>query len=153
MPPRLERRQQTGHLHFITFSCHDRNPYLNSLEAKAIFEIVLESTSNRYDFPIIGYVIMPEHVHLLIPEPPVKPLGVALAVIKREVSTKLREKPFWLPRYYDFNVFTHHKRIEKLRYMHRNPVVRGLVEKPEDYKWSSFRTYALHEQGKVTITF
>ena len=151
MPPRLERRQQTGHLHFITFSCHDRNPYLKSLEAKTIFEAVLESTSKRYGFPIMGYVIMPEHIHMLIPEPPVKPLSVALAVIKREVSTKLPEKPFWLPRYYDFNVFTHDKRIEKLRYMHRNPVARGLVEKPEDYQWSSFRTYALHEKGKVTI--
>jgi putative transposase len=95
---------------------------------------------------------MPEHIHLLISEPPIKPLNVALAVIKRSVSQKLPENPFWLPRYYDFNVFTQAKRIEKLRYIHRNPVHRGLVEKPEDYPWSSFRTYALHEPGPVTIT-
>jgi putative transposase len=46
---------------------------------------------------------------------------------------------FWECRYYDFNVCTEAKRIEKLRYMHRNPVKRGLVEKPEDWEWSSFR--------------
>jgi putative transposase len=95
---------------------------------------------------------MPEHVHLLISEPAFKPLSVALAVIKRSVSQKLPENPFWLPRYHDFNVFTQAKRIEKLRYIHRNPVHRGLVEKPEDYPWSSFRTYALQEHGLVTIT-
>jgi putative transposase len=39
--------------------------------------------------------------------------------------------PIWQPRFYDFNVRTEDKRIEKLRYMHRNPVERGLVEKPE----------------------
>ena len=85
-------------------------------------------------------------------EPPVKPLSVALAVIKRSVSNKLPEKPFWLPRYYDFNIFTNPKRIEKLRYMHRNPIHRGLAEKPEDYPWSSFRAYALHEPTPITIT-
>ena len=47
-------------------------------------------------------------------------------------------QPVWQKRYYDFNVFSDHKRIEKLRYMHRNPVKRGLVEKPEDWKWSSY---------------
>jgi putative transposase len=152
MPPRLERRQQTGNLHYITFSCHDRKPYLESAAAKTVFQTVLESTRKRYDFPIVGYVIMPEHVHLLIPEPPIKPLSIALAVIKREVSTRLPEKPFWLPRYYDFNIFTNEKCTEKLRYIHRNPVARGLVDKPEDYPWSSFRTYALLETNQVTIT-
>ena len=152
MPPRLERRQQAGDVHFITFSCHGRAPYLVASEAKEVFLNTLESVRKRYDFSILGYVLMPEHVHLLISEPTVKPLSVALAVIKRSVSQKLPESPFWLPRYYDFNVFTQAKRVEKLRYIHRNPVHRGLVEKPEDYPWSSFRTYALHEHGPVTIT-
>ena len=101
---------------------------------------------------MFGYVIMPEHVHLLLSEPELKPLNVALAVVKREVSSLLGEKPFWLPRYYDFNVFTNAKRIEKLRYIHRNPVTRGLVQRPEDYSWSSFRAYALLERGPITIT-
>ena len=58
---------------------------------------------------------------------------------------------FWQARYYDFNVWTKKKRIEKLRYMHRNPVKRGLVEKPEDWAWSSFRHYMTGEEGVVEI--
>jgi len=95
---------------------------------------------------------MPEHVHLLLSEPLGQPLSKAIASIKREVSRLSPQTPFWLPRYYDFNVFSTKKRIEKLRYMHRNPVVRGLVPKPEDYLWSSFRSYAFHEAHPVTIT-
>ena len=60
-------------------------------------------------------------------------------------------EPFWQRRFYDFNVWTKKKRIEKLKYMHRNPVVRGLVEKPEDWRWSTFRHYALGEVGIVEI--
>jgi putative transposase len=152
MPPRLERRQQTGDLHFVTFSCHGRNPYLALPDSKRVFQTVLEKTRKRYKFDVVGYVIMPEHVHLLMTEPPVKPLSVALAVIKRTVSAELPEKPFWLPRYFDFNVFSYEKRVEKLRYIHRNPVHRGLCEKPEDYEWSSFRVYGLNEVNPVMIT-
>jgi hypothetical protein len=57
----------------------------------------------------------------------------------------------WQKRFYDFNVWTEHKRIEKLRYMHRNPVQRGLVATPELWRWSGFRTYFLGEGGPVKI--
>jgi putative transposase len=59
--------------------------------------------------------------------------------------------PFWQARYYDFNVFSAAKHTEKLRYMHRNPVVRGLVSKPDDWPWSSFRHYATGHEGTVEI--
>jgi hypothetical protein len=59
--------------------------------------------------------------------------------------------PFWLARFYDFNVWTKEKRIEKLRYIHRNPVERGLVNSPELWKWSSFRWYSSREDGPVEI--
>ena len=52
-----------------------------------------------------------------------------------------RPMPVWQPRFYDFNVWTERKRIEKLRYMHCNPVKRGLVAEPEQWRWSSFRYY------------
>ncbi|MGA8489203.1 MAG: hypothetical protein WB711_02200, partial [Terriglobales bacterium] len=55
------------------------------------------------------------------------------------------------PRFYDFNVWTEHKRIEKLHYMHQNPVTRGLVDEPEQWRWSSYRSYALGEVGLVRI--
>ncbi|HEY4381339.1 MAG TPA: transposase [Acidobacteriaceae bacterium] len=133
MPPRLERRQQTNNLHFITFSCHGRNPYLSTPRAACIFEHALESTRQKYQFHVLGYVVMPEHVHLLLSEPPTHPLSTVLGALKRSVSKQLPQRPFWLPRYHDFNVFSEEKRIEKLHYLHRNPVNRGLSLKPEDY--------------------
>jgi hypothetical protein len=54
-------------------------------------------------------------------------------------------------RYYDFNVWSERKFVEKLRYIHRNPVVRGLVERPEDWQWSSFRHYLTGAEGTVKI--
>jgi putative transposase len=60
-------------------------------------------------------------------------------------------EPFWQDRYYDFNVYSERKRVEKLRYIHRNPVVRGLVAAPEDWAWSSFRHYATGVEGVVEI--
>ena len=81
---------------------------------------------------------MPEHPHLIVSEPKQRRLALTLQMIKQMVSRKLRspeaKTPFWSPRYYDFNVWSDGKRIEKLRYMHRNPVKRGLVEKPEDWE-------------------
>jgi REP element-mobilizing transposase RayT len=58
---------------------------------------------------------------------------------------------FWQARFYDFNVWTAKKRVEKLRYIHRNPVMRGLVASPEQWRWSSFRAYALGEEGRVAV--
>jgi len=63
----------------------------------------------------------------------------------------LTEGHVWQHRFYDFVVFTEKKRAEKLRYMHRNPVVRGLVLAPEEWNWSSYRHYALGEQGPVLV--
>ena len=62
-----------------------------------------------------------------------------------------RREHFWEGRYYDFNVWSKSKRIEKLRYIHRNPVKRGLVQKPEDWRWSSFLHYATGVEGAVEI--
>jgi putative transposase len=57
----------------------------------------------------------------------------------------------WQSRYYDRNVRDHAEFVEKLRYIHRNPVKRGLVDRPEDWPWSSFRHYATGEKGAVEI--
>ena len=67
-----------------------------------------------------------------------------MQVLKQRYSRKIpdKENQFWQRRFYDFNVFTDDKRIEKLRYIHRNPVNRGLVKEPDEWAWSSFRAYA-----------
>jgi putative transposase len=154
MPSGLKRFQREGDDHFVTFSCYRREPYLAASTSKDIFLDSLELIRRRYNFEVLGYVVMPEHVHLLVSEP----LGCEIALskalqsLKVSVSKRLSQRPFWQTRYYDFNVFTHNKRVEKLRYMHRNPVTRGLVERPEDWCWSSFRHYLYDEPTPVQIT-
>ncbi len=147
----LVRYQQAGDLHFITFSCDGRRPYLASPGAKELFEASLEKMRRKYGFTVLGYVVMPEHVHLLVNEPALCTLARALQALKLSVSVQRHERPFWLRRYYDFNVHSAQKITEKLRYLHRNPVARGLVQKPEDWQWSSFRHYSTGIEGRVEI--
>lgn len=151
MTRRLIRYQRSGHEHFITFSCFQRQPLLGSAAARCLVEDSLEKTRRRYDFCIIGYVVMPEHVHLLVTEPRRGLLSTAIQAMKISTALRQDERPFWQPRYYDFNVFTRRKWTEKLRYIHRNPVHRGLVESPEDWTWSSYRHYLTGEPGTVEI--
>jgi putative transposase len=152
MPPRLDRRQQTGDLHFLTFSCHARAPYLASAKAASIFEHSLESIRQKYQFHIFGYVVMPEHIHLLVSERPTHPLSTVIGSVKRSVSKQLPETPFWLQRYYDRNIRSSDERVEKLRYLHRNPVTRGLAPHPSAYPWSSFNAHWNGTRGTVQIT-
>jgi putative transposase len=147
----LKRYQENGDFHFVTFSCYQRRPYLNSSAPRSLFEEALERTRSKYGFLVIGYVVMPEHIHLLITEPAGVPLAKALMALKISTSKRLKESPFWQARYYDFNVFTGRKQVEKLRYIHRNPVRRGLVEKADDWEWSSFRHYLTGKTGVVQV--
>jgi len=153
VPSRLKRYHTFGHDHFITFSCHQRLPLLNNDHARIIFEETLEKLRVRHRFYVFGYVLMPEHVHLLISEPKTHPLATTLSVLKRETSKFLRRNraQFWQTRYYDFNTFTQPKFTEKLRYIHRNPVERGLATNPEDWLWSSYRHWLTGEPGRVEI--
>ena len=147
----LVRYQQSGCFHFITFSCHHRLAHLGSGAARCLFERSLEAMRLRYGFVVCGYVVMPEHVHLLVSDPKRALLSRAIQALKLSVSVQSKERPFWQPRYYDFNVHNEEKRVEKLRDIHRNPVRRGLVLKPEQWTWSSFSHYATGEIGTVEI--
>jgi putative transposase len=149
----LERRQEGGDLHFVTFSCFHRLAYLKNPAARDLFEEALARMCHCHQFDIFGYVVMPEHVHLLLSEPGKDLLAVGLQALKISVSKRAEERPFWQARYYDFNVFTRSKLVEKLDYMHWNPVKRKLVEKPEDWLWSSCRYYRTGVQGRVKISW
>src|SRR5438128_8644806 len=155
MPRGLKRVQQARCLHFITFSCYHRGPLLATPEARGAFEQTLERVRQWYGLYVAGYVVMPEHVHLLISEPERASLAVAIQMLKQIVSYQLHKLaaggPFWQARYYDFNVWSERKRVEKLRYVHRNPVKRRLVESPEQWAWSSFRHYISGIEGVVEI--
>jgi putative transposase len=164
-------------LHFLTFSCKQRQPLLDDPRLRDLFLQTLERVRRRYRLVVLGYVVMPEHVHLLLSEPQRATLSTAMQALKLgfvrrwagdEVPTSRKtgetwgipsirkiESPesqhFWQPRFYDFNVWTEKKRIEKLRYIHRNPVKRGLITSPEEWPWSSFRWYLSREKGPVKI--
>lgn len=148
------RYQSQRCLHFITFSCYRRMKLLDSVAARDTFEQELERVRRWYGCFVTGYVVMPEHVHLLLSEPERGKLSLVIQMLKQITSQKLRPKHlprFWQVRYYDFPVWSEAKRVEKLRYIHRNPVTRGLVETPEAWKWSSFVHYATGTEGIVEI--
>ena len=111
MPQGLVRYQKEGHLHFVTFSCYERRPYLGTPAARDIFVRSLEVMRARYRFFVIAYVVMPEHVHLLMTEPLEVPLAKALQALKLSVAVQNKERPFWHKRYYDFNVFSERKSL------------------------------------------
>jgi putative transposase len=169
MPTGLERRYGEGDLHFITASCYHREPLLRSRHRSDLLLKVLEQVRVRYGFVVIGYVVMPEHFHLLISEPEKANPSMVMQALKLGVVRRLFPRKqgsgsgaprlfqdipvqhFWQRRFYDFNVWSARKRVEKLRYIHRNPVKRGLVETPDQWRWSTFRFYACGETGLVTL--
>ena len=153
MPYGLKRFQKAEALHFITFSCLQRLPLLAAQGPKDTFLSVLEETRARHQARIYAYVLMPEHVHLLINEPPGILLAQFLNSLKQTTSRRLRgdRERFWQERYFDGNIRGEAARSEVIRYIHRNPVKRGLVASPEQYRWSSFRHYATGDRGVVEI--
>src|SRR3954467_8709285 len=154
MPWGLKRFQECRDIHFLTFSCYRRKPNLLSATACSTFLAALERVREQHQLCVYGYVIMPEHVHLLVNEPDRGTLAQAVQSLKQGVARRLAlraAESFWEARYYDFNVWSHHKFVEKLRYIHRNPVKRGLVIRPDDWPWSSYRHYANGEVGVVEI--
>ncbi len=94
MPTGLVRYQQTTNLHFVTFSCFHRLPYLATPDARDLFETSLEVMRLRYDFFVTGYVVMPEHVHFLVSEPQRAVLAKALQALKLSIAVQLTERPF-----------------------------------------------------------
>jgi putative transposase len=157
---------------------------LASARAKNLFVKILGEVRDRYGFALAGYVVMPNHIHLLIGEPPKGTPSTIMQVLKQRVSRRLRRKPrrkrssqqlalpfsqmngslpqFWQPRFYDFRVrallgarrntvWSQTKFVEKLQYIHMNPIRRKLVTHPKDWPWSSFSFYARKEAGLIRI--
>lgn len=163
MPKGLKRWYGGGDLHYITCSCYQRKAFLGSAARRDLFLKIFEQVRQKYEFQVVGYVVMPEHFHLLIGEPDDGNVSLVMQVLKQRVSRQCRARSrgqssddatppaFWHTRSYDFNVFTKKKVVEKLDYIHWNPVKRGLVASPDQWRWSSFRYYALGEEGPVKI--
>ncbi len=168
MPRGLKRYYHRHDLHFITFSCDRRLAALAAPARRTLFARTLDKVRKRYRFALLGYVVMPEHIHLLMSEPEAGTPSTVLQVLKQMTSrvvlkelragcpgssahrlfTQLSVSPrsgkarLWQPRFYDFNVWSEKKKWQKLEYMHLNPVQRKLVKHPAHWPWSSFRYYA-----------
>jgi len=151
MPRGLKRFQQSRQSHFVTFTCYHRRPNFDSPAVYDLFLEILERTRCRFGLCVYGYVVMPEHVHLLLSKPENGLLADAIHHLKLSFAKRLGAGVFWQKRYYDRNLRNEHEFKEKLRYLHRNPVKRGLCGRTQDWKWSSFRHYALREKGVVEI--
>ena len=154
----LKRRYGRDELHFLTFSCHQRREFLIENRARDLFASELARARREYGFRLVGYVVMPNHVHLLVGEPKKGTVSTVLQMLKQRVARKMRKgregqvgsapayderkaSAFWQARFYDFNVYSREKMNEKLNYIHANPVVRRLVDHPRDWMWSSWSNY------------
>ena len=137
----------------MTFCCYHRRPSFIPDAARETFQSALERVRKSFDLSIYGYVVMPDHVHLLISEPQRETIAEVIKSLKQGGARRLigDEECFWQKRYYDFNIRNELQFVEKLRYIHRNPVKRGLCVRPEDWEWSSFLQYSTGCEGRVAI--
>ena len=112
MIKRLQRYYGSGYLHFITTSCYHRRPFLDTPDRCDLFLEILEQVRRQYHFIVVGYVVMPEHVHLLISEPERGNPSTVMQVLKQRFARKLmrvalesplcQSDPVWQRRFYDF---------------------------------------------------
>jgi len=169
-----------GQLQFITSSVYRRLKLFDCPHLRSAFVEVLREYRQEKGFLLIGWVLMPEHFHLLIrPEPAESTSGLMQELKKRtaqrivcilskdqtypwcrKMLAGLRLPPsvhsdshyrVWQRRFYPFGVYSQKKRLEKLNYMHNNPVKRGLVRSPEEWPWSSYRFYYLNDTSLLSM--
>ncbi|MDP8246202.1 MAG: transposase [Candidatus Hinthialibacter antarcticus] len=148
------RINEKGHVHFVTTSCCQRKPFFDSFEIRKIVLHSIDHIRNKKEFFVFGYVIMPEHAHFLLAAKQEQPISKIVGALKWYVSINVlkafrekgvEENKLWQERFYDFNIFTQEKLIEKLTYCHQNPVVRRLVNSPGQWPHSSFRNYEIDD--------
>ncbi len=124
MPTHLRRYDEPGDCHFWTISCQRRLTFFQDDGLKRIVTDGLGVLRQRFGVCLIGYVIMPEHVHVIV---------------------------YPHVRGYDFNVRTHKAFLQKLDYCHKNPLTRGLVDRAEDWPWSSYRYYEFEDESVLRM--
>ena len=162
----LRRADVPGDARFLTFSCFRRQPFFTRPRACRWLLDALERSRETHGFDLWAFVIMPEHVHLLI-YPGRQPHRMAdmLYTVKKSVTNRAlafikRAAPRFLARMedcqpngrvshrfwqrgggYDENLFNAAKVWDKIEYIHCNPVRRGLCERPSEWLWSSARAF------------
>ncbi|MBM91750.1 MAG: hypothetical protein CMJ35_09090 [Phycisphaerae bacterium] len=169
---KLKRIESPNHIRFITFSCYRRLPFFQNDLIKDAFRDHLIHTRAKLGFHLHAWVIMPEHVHMLL-WPNLERADVTTinwhlkrtfakhvierwqeldAPILQDITTPSGTNRFWQHGGgHDRNIFTEYELQQKIDYIHMNPVVRGLVARPIDYKWSSMNWYAGHRENTIPI--
>ena len=187
----LPKFDDNSYAHFITTNTYKHYPCFQYEELSQILLEELNFYSAKLGFALIGYVIMPDHLHLLIwwsrddkqlldiskimqvikgatarriidllrgrSEHLLRPIAIRreqmLSPTRENVSLQyhIRSPKFrlWQPGFYDFNIFSDEKLLEKLNYIHNNPVSAGLVLSPDDYEWSSYKEYFEEEAHSI----
>jgi len=178
--PRLKHFYGQNHLHYLTANTYRKARIFDSERYKRKFVHTLDDLRTELDFKLIGYVLMPEHSHLLIwPGPLANPSQIMQKLWERTAKFILRNlrenlaypwcrrmlerfalppsvhdqahNRVWNRRGYDVNIWSEKKIQEKLNYMHNNPVRRGLVAQPGDWPWSSWRYYYLDDSSLLAM--
>jgi putative transposase len=163
---RRKRDNKPGEARELTFCCYSGYAFLSRERTREWFREALEDARTKFGFEIWAYVLMPEHVHLLVnPGAAAQQMARFLQALKEPIARKgvqyLKTKaPSWLPRIrvqegkrirhrfwqpgggYDRNVTGSAALHAMIEYIHANPVRRGLVTRPEDWEWSSARWFA-----------
>ena len=174
--PRQRHPYGLNHLHFITASTYRRTRLFDSHRFRSHFVQTHDQLRGEQNFRLLGWVLMPEHFHLLICPHPAESTSRIVQQLKQRTAAsilrilrqnaanpwcartleRLRLPPsvhnqpvfrVWQRRFYPFGIYSEKKRLEKLAYMHANPVKRGLVTSPDLWPWSSFRSLHLGDDS------
>jgi putative transposase len=149
--PKLKHYDNLGTARFVTFCCYHLAPYLNDRLTCQLLIKHIDDARFKHGFKLMGYVIMPEHVHLVMLPPDDMKLGLVIREIKSLMAREYfapkktaasEERIFWQKRCYDHNCRSDNSAREKINYCHNNPVKRGLAQEPGNFEWSSYNWYA-----------
>ncbi|MBM4109488.1 MAG: transposase [Phycisphaerae bacterium] len=165
-----QRREIPRMARFLTFSCFNRLPLFGNDRIKDLFVQRLGATRDGLGFRLLAYVVMPEHVHIVLVPPDEVAVRTILHSLKgpfgrlviarwRQLRAPILERlayrgsyAFWLAGGgYDRNEWANTELPEKIRYIHANPVRRGLVRQAADWAWSSARWYAGDRDGALPM--
>ena len=167
----MRRLGEPGVARFLTFSCYKRLPLLNSVPWRDEFTSSLAAAKQRCTFKLVAWVVMPEHVHLLMADwdddwpisrcltaikKPIAQRAIARwraadASILRRIAVKTGHRYWQAGGGFDRLIRTHTELWETIEYCHQNPVKRGLVSTSTDWAWSSARWYAGERAGQISI--
>jgi REP element-mobilizing transposase RayT len=172
---KLFKSHDPNTFHYTTSVCYRRVPVFRSDKACQLFVEALAETRRRFPLKLIGYVVMPDHTHLII-NPVNRDISAVMNSLKSAVARKIIDwlKEFnhasslrklaletpqkrghthsvWQKDFSSIDLWSPKFIRQKLNYIHLNPVRAGLCKHPAEWRWSSYRAYLPHESSDVPI--